>query len=92
MIGVVFDIEGDGLEATKLHCLSANRGSINSTASYNNMRSFLTTTPVLVGHNIVSWDVPTAERLLGIKIGAKLVDTLALSWYLYPDRVKHGLA
>jgi DNA polymerase III alpha subunit (gram-positive type) len=31
------------------------------------------------------------ERLLGIKIEAEIVDTLALSWYLYPELPKHGL-
>jgi hypothetical protein len=46
----------------------------------------------LVGHNIIRFDVPVIERLLDIKIQAKLVDTLALSWYLQPKRNRHGLA
>lgn len=55
------------------------------------MRKFLTNAPVLIGHNIIRWDIPHFERLLGIKIKARLIDTLALSWILYPDRKKHGL-
>lgn len=88
----IFDIEGDGLTPTKIHCLVANRGgAFKATTNYDNMRSFFLNAKVLVGHNITLWDIPQVERLLGIKITAKLVDTLALSWYLYPDRVLHGL-
>ena len=88
----IFDIEGDSLTPTKIHCLSVNdtKGS-RSTTSYDNMRKFFTKAKVLVGHNIIRWDVVHVERLLDIKIDALLVDTLALSWYLYPDRVLHGL-
>lgn len=88
----VFDIEGDGLTPTKIWCLSINddKGS-KSTTNYDNMRKFFTKAKILVGHNITRWDIPVVERLLNIKIDALLVDTLALSWYLYPDRIKHGL-
>ena len=92
MIGAVFDIECDGLKPTKIHCISVNAGKLRSTSSYDNMRSFFLKAKVLVGHNIIRFDIPAVERLLGIKITAKLVDTLALSWYLEPDRLKHGLA
>lgn len=55
------------------------------------MRQFLTTADVLVAHNLVRFDIPVFERILGIKIKARLVDTLALSWILFSDRNKHGL-
>ena len=55
------------------------------------MRSAFQKADTLVGHNIIRFDVPVLERLLGIKIKAKLVDTLALSWYLQPKRPRHGL-
>jgi len=92
----VFDIEGDGLNPTKIHCLTAavysmGEWRIKSTTDYDKMRSFFTETDVLVGHNIYRWDIPVVERLLGIKVTANIVDTLAISWYLYPTRGKHGL-
>lgn len=88
----IFDVEGDGLQPTKLHCLSVNiGGQRKSTVDYDNMRKFFLKATVLIGHNIARWDVPQVERLLGIKIKAKVVDTLAISWYLEPKRVKHGL-
>ena len=55
------------------------------------MRSFFDETDILVGHNIIRFDIPVVERLLGIKVKAQLVDTLALSWYLFPNRKIHKL-
>lgn len=57
------------------------------------MRKFFLNAEYLIGHNITSFDIPVVERILGIKIKAKLIDTLAFSWYLYPERGggKHGL-
>lgn len=86
---VVFDIEGDGLDATKIHCLVASDGT--RTTDYEEMKEFFLNAKVLVGHNIICWDIPTVERILGIKVRAKLVDTLALSWTLFHKRVRHGL-
>jgi hypothetical protein len=93
----VFDIEADGLNPTKIHCLVASIYSNDewrqkTTTNYDEMRSFLEGTNTIIGHNIARWDVPVMERLLGIKIGCKIIDTLALSWYLYPNRLTHGLA
>ena len=90
---VVFDVEGDGLEATKLHCLSANmKDKISSTTSYERMARLVTRGDViLVGHNIIRWDIPTLERLLGVEVRCELVDTLSISWYLEPERKLHGL-
>ena len=92
MNGIVFDIEADGLTPTKIHCLSANPGKIQSTTSYEDMRSFFTKSDILIGHNIIRYDIPVVERLLGITVTARLIDTLALSWYLYPSKLRHGLA
>ena len=55
------------------------------------MIGFFTTNTTFIGHNIYRFDIPVVERLLNIKVRARLIDTLALSWYLYPDRLKHDL-
>lgn len=90
---VVFDIEADSLDATKIHCLSANMDNkIGSTTDYARMaRLVVRKDVILVGHNIVRYDIPTLERLLGVSIECTLVDTLAISWYLDPTRKRHGL-
>lgn len=91
----VFDIETDGLlnEMTKIHVLAwlGKNGQVHHTKDYDAMRNFFTERDVLIGHNIIRFDIPAVEKILGIKIKARLIDTLALSWYLNHDRIKHGL-
>lgn len=91
---VVFDLEADGLNPTKIHVLSANvLGTITSSDDYKRLSKLMTKTNVrFIGHNITRFDRPVIQRLLGIKVRAKLVDTLALSWALFPERTTHGLA
>ena len=91
----VYDIETDGLldELTKIHVLSYSDDgkTVHHTHDYDEMREFFATRKVLVGHNHVRFDIPAVEKVLGIKVNARLIDTLALSWYLHHDRMKHGL-
>ena len=91
----VFDIETDGLldQMTKIHVLSYSddNKTVIHTHDYREMREFFLTRKTLVGHNIVRFDIPAVEKLLGITVEARLIDTLALSWYIHHDRLKHGL-
>jgi len=86
MTEYVFDIEADGIDATKIHCMIANGEEVNRFFFKN-----LTSDDVLIGHNIIRYDIKVLEELLGIKIKAQLIDTLALSWYLFPTINRHGL-
>lgn len=90
----VFDIEADGLSPTKIHCLSVKSDKgLRSTSRYANMEVFFSDpSKVLIGHNIQRYDIPAVEKILGVEVKCKLVDTLALSWYLFPNRIIHGLA
>lgn len=91
---MIFDVEADGLldKATKIHVLAYEwEGGVRYTHDYDEMRKLLTEAKVLKGHNIVAYDVPLLEKILGINIKAKLIDTLALSWYLNHHRILHGL-
>jgi len=91
----VFDIETDGLldKLTKIHVISwmGSDGNVHHTHDYEAMRLFFTEAKVLIGHNIVRFDIVAVEKVLGIKVKARLIDTLALSWYLNHERIKHGL-
>jgi len=88
----VFDCEADGLFPTKFYVLSYQDGDeVRSLTTHEEMKEWLLSQRELVGHNISSWDIPQLERVLQIKITAKIIDTLYLSWYLYPNRVRHGL-
>lgn len=88
---IVFDAEANGLHPDRFHCVSYRDQGIHSIIDYDGMRKFLTGRECLVGHNIQRWDIPNLERVLGIKINARLIDTLAISWYLEPERLRHGL-
>lgn len=92
----VFDIEANGFNPDRLWCLTAavytnGRWASKTTTDYDEMRKFFDTTDIAIGHSITRYDIPILERLLKIKIKTKLVDTLSLSWYLYPNKIKHGL-
>lgn len=100
MVYTVIDIETDGLleTVTKIHCLSYKIILANgevckkiSLTDYNDIIDFITKQETIVGHNIIRYDIPVLEKLLEIKINANLIDTLGLSWYLYPMRTRHGL-
>ena len=92
---IVFDVEADGLldEATKIHCLSYTSDGINydTLFRYNDMRKLVLSQKGLIGHNIVRYDVPLLEKILGINITARLFDTLPMSWVINYGRPKHGL-
>jgi hypothetical protein len=90
----VVDIEGDSLLPTKIWTVAAHNLSTNklkSTTNYDSMKTLLEKAEVIIGHNFYRWDSVQLERLLEVEIKAKIVDTLALSWYLYPERHNHGL-
>lgn len=93
----VIDIESDNLldEVTKIHCLSylnTKTKEVKSIIDYKEMRNFLSKPNlVIIGHNFEGYDKCVLEKILGIKLKARIIDTLFLSWLLFPTRIKHGL-
>jgi hypothetical protein len=96
---VIFDIETDGLldTLTTFHCLVAhtyeNNQLLGETVITNpwELANFLEWQTLLVGHNVKRYDFPAIEKLTGYTHKGAVIDTLALSWYLYPERKEHGL-
>lgn len=94
---IVLDSESDGLwkEATKIHVLSWTEDgeNIQSTNDYEVMGKVLSEDNVFfVAHNSIRHDMPLMNKVLNCNLNyKKFVDTLALSWYLHEDRVRHGL-
>tara|TARA_R100000664_G_scaffold8505_1_gene13974 strand:- start:6887 stop:8731 length:1845 start_codon:yes stop_codon:yes gene_type:complete len=92
---IVFDVEANGLldTATKIHCLSytADGVTYDTLFDYDGMRDLILSQQGLIGHNIIRYDVPLLEKILDIKIEARLFDTLPMSWVLNYNRPKHGL-
>jgi len=96
----IVDIETDGIDATKIHCMSIHNGDldlktrIRTLTTYADMQVFIDTLEKhdrLIGHNFIRYDAPVIERILETKIHCQVVDTLPLSWYLYNDENRHGL-
>lgn len=96
----IIDFESNGLldKVTKIHCLSyavyegKKKLYSGSITDYKQMEGFLLNQKIIVGHNIICYDIPLAEKILGIKITAELIDTLGISYYHYPvAKFKHGL-
>lgn len=99
---IVFDIETDGLldKVSKLHCLSyqiihkgkaLKKKSLTSKEDIENFFNSYYRDHYFAGHWIIGYDIPALKKL-GFNIPElKYIDTLALSWYLYPYRPNHGL-
>lgn len=99
----VFDIEANGLldTVTKIHCAVFKnlRGETQATfipegwhgvkhgRSLKELKSYMDTCDVLIGHNVLNYDFPALEKVLGIKFKGKKVDTLIMSRLLNPKRI-----
>lgn len=91
---IIFDIETDGLEATKIHCLSyykLHSDVKGSLTSYEDIKKFMEQDVIYVAHNGVRYDIPTLKRILNINFIGVILDTLPMSWTVYPNMKKHGL-
>lgn len=92
---LVFDIETDGLDPKVIHCIVAVNLDTNEQliyrSDYDNLRDFDTLLACnrceLIGHNIVGYDIPVLQRLMGITFdNHKITDTLVLSRLANPSR------
>ena len=97
MVDYVIDLECDGLKPTHIHCLSIDdcNGKAWTLVESKDIIDFFDTldsTDRVIGHNFIRFDAVVLKNLLNIDIKAGIVDTTALSWYLYPNIGKHGLA
>jgi DNA polymerase III alpha subunit (gram-positive type) len=92
---IIFDTEADGLleEATKIHIFgwTEDGEDIKVTTEYDEIRNVLDKYDVVGGHNSIHYDFPLFKKVLGYDYKGLKVDTLAISWYLDPKRVKHSL-
>lgn len=95
----VFDMESDGLldTITKIHCAAyetyyngeiVDKGVLTSKKDYE---EFFSKEGYFIGHNIIRYDFPAFSKVLGISSPRNVIDTLGLSYYLFPERPNHGL-
>ena len=89
----VFDIEANGLlrQATKIHCIVFSDLKKQEVVKFGpdeiaKALDYLQSCDVLIGHNILEYDLPLIEKLHGIKFKGTKVDTLIMSRLLNPKR------
>jgi DNA polymerase-1 len=92
---LAFDIETDGIVATKVHCIVAIDVATREQFVYRSdkgdldgFRDLISEPCELIGHNILGYDIPTLERLMGMEFGQHLLtDSLVLSRLSNPSRL-----
>jgi hypothetical protein len=94
---IIFDIEADDLlpKVSKMHVISWQQTMDNAPKSSAEPSAIDTVfdTDILIGHFIIGYDLKAIEKLFGKKLPDNVIvaDTLILSWYLDPERLKYGL-
>jgi DNA polymerase I-like protein with 3'-5' exonuclease and polymerase domains len=95
---LTFDLETDGLyrECTRIHCAviydhDEDRYHTFDPTDVHRLPEILKEADVLIGHNIVGFDVPVINKLFGIDLHphCKLIDTFLLSKLAYYDIEDH---
>jgi|TARA_R100000084_G_scaffold88280_1_gene42481 hypothetical protein len=93
---LVFDIETDGLkeDVTTIHCVSIYDAETNNIISYNDSGDSepvirgvqrLHDADVIIGHNVISYDVPVIKKIYPWFEPTTVIDTLLLSRLYHPD-------
>ncbi len=91
----IFDIEANNLldEVTTIYCLSWYRsnGTRGTLTNIYEFGPFLEQQNILVAHNLKRYDIPVILKVIGYEVLNRVLDTLAFSWYLFPEYKVHGL-
>ena len=97
---VAFDIETDGLNPSKIHCIAAHviGQDVSEFWTPDRVKYFPAwlveiNAEVLIGHNIIGFDLPALGKLLGFEWWGEVEDTLVMSRLDNPSREGgHSLA
>ena len=87
------DIEGDPIPSTKIYCLVAVNCQTmerREYTKYDEMKEFIESERAsgskFVGHNIIGYDAPTLNRIIGTRLTiADIIDTMVLSMVYSPS-------
>lgn len=90
----VLDTETNGFldKVTKMHCAVFSNVMEEVVATFTPLNihllpAYLETVDVLIGHNIIGFDLPVIEKLFKFKFKGQKVDTLLMSRLLNPKRL-----
>ena len=97
---LVFDIETNGLlhSVSDIHCIAIYDNQKEETFVFNNQGdqppitealNWLSSADVIVGHNIIGYDLPVIRKLYPyFKTEAQVIDTLVLSRMYHPNMME----
>jgi DNA polymerase-1 len=94
----VFDLESDGLydKVTKIHCIVIYDITGQQTFSYGPDRitdaiAHLATADVLIGHNILFYDLAVLQKLHSFDCKSRIIDTLICTRLIWPKEKLYEL-
>lgn len=91
---IIFDIETNGLDLSKIYTIHTislydSRDDEIHTYDLTDVKDgvkHLQTVDVIVGHNIIDYDIPVIEKFYpNFKRPKKIIDTLIMSRLIYPE-------
>lgn len=88
MKALILDIEANGFleDVTKVHCICIKEYNLELPPTIRFRIDFRTDDIILVGHNIIEYDLPVLKKIFGFEHKGLVIDTLLMSRYLWPDR------
>ena len=84
----VWDIETNGLKPTKIWCLCAIKGDNMYTLenpTKEMVEELFADVTEHIGHNLIGYDIPAVEKILGVQLTGHVTDTLVLSRLYNPN-------
>jgi DNA polymerase I-like protein with 3'-5' exonuclease and polymerase domains len=85
---LAIDIETDGLDATEIWCAvtkDIDNGDVKVWKSANALRQYISSEDLLIGHNIIKFDLPVLKKLWNLNMDSNpLRDTLIMSRLFNP--------
>ena len=88
---LIFDLESDGLydDATKVYCIVCHDIVLNKIYRYGpeditKALEHLLSADVLIGHNIMFYDIPLLSKLHNVIFNCKVIDTLVCTRLIWP--------
>ena len=85
---LAIDIETDDLDATEIWCAvtkDIDTGEVKVWKAANGLRQYISSEDLLIGHNIISFDLPVLKKLWNLNTDSNpLKDTLIMSRLLNP--------
>ena len=86
---LVFDIETDGLfdDVSKVHCIVLKDLDTKEVIKpkIKKAMQLLSEAELIIGHNIIKYDIPVLQKLYGFYTEAKIFDTIVAARLMYPD-------